>query len=101
MRKLRELNADLAELFANDGDGSPRPEGDPETLAAVLKKLRAALDSFDGDAALAILNSQTRFAFGQEIDRLLADAQRKAEGFEYGCALAAIDEIDDLIRDPS
>ncbi|MDR3073283.1 MAG: response regulator, partial [Deltaproteobacteria bacterium] len=87
-RRLGGFAGELRALFF--GAAGVRPPGDAGMREDKETELAAALEAYDSDAALAILEELGAFSFGPEHDARLAAVKSRVERFSYDEALETL-----------
>jgi HPt (histidine-containing phosphotransfer) domain-containing protein len=91
--KLLSLYKKLSVIFSGSQKPRERKPGDMSRLRENAQKALAAVEAFDSDAGIEILENLLSYDFGAENNMLLENALSALENFEYEDASASLRKI--------
>ena len=91
--KLLSLYQKLAVIFCGDQKPREKKPGDRGRLRENAQKALAAVEAFDSDAGIEIVENLLSYDFGAENNTLLENALAALENFEYEDAAANLRKI--------
>jgi len=91
--KLLSLHKKLSVIFSGGGEPREKKPGDMSRLGEDAKKALAAVEAFDSDTSLEILENLLSFDFGAQNNILLENALTALENFEYEGASESLRKI--------
>ena len=91
--KLLSLYKKLSVIFSGGQDQRERKPGDMNRLRENAQKALAAVEAFDSDAGIEIVENLLSYDFGAENNTLLENALAALENFEYEDAAANLRKI--------
>jgi HPt (histidine-containing phosphotransfer) domain-containing protein len=92
--KLLSLYKKLSVIFSGGQNPREKKPGDKSRLRENAQKALAAVEAFDSDAGIAILENLLSYDFGAETNMLLENTLTALENFEYEDASESLRKIE-------
>ena len=93
LNDLRSLREQLSSAFPSDETATEKEEGNAAQLRENLIKASGAINSFDNDTGIEILNRLQTYDFGEKTNTLLADTVAALKRYDFDSAKGILSKI--------